>query len=361
MSNSTPVCRYFANGACDMGDSCRYSHDRSSVNSQICQFYAIGRCSFGNRCRFDHRKPNSQSPRPTTSSSRPTTSTGAATPRVVKPPTPAAIPKPGLNVQAPEFIPSWKKNTVNSYAAAAGASNSAEYLEQKRLENLALCPYFEKSGECPRSETCVFAHGDLCDMCNTWCMHPFSMDKRNEHFKECSSNHEKAMEMAFMEQQSLEKSCGICMELIFESELRFGILPGCKHCFCLSCIREWRSKHETSDLDESVVRSCPECRQHSDYVIPSVLWVEGEQEKKVLIEIYKENLKRKVCKYYNGSERGVCPFGNKCFYKHQLPDGSIDPGESPRARRRARIADFLDIDDEDFDYISDLLDRFLIE
>ncbi|KAJ1361727.1 hypothetical protein KIN20_021056 [Parelaphostrongylus tenuis] len=52
----------------------------------------------------------------------------------------------------------------------------------------------------------------------------------------------------------------------------------------------------------------------------------------------------KQCKYYKegaSSSQGRCPFGNKCFYKHQLPDGSIDPGEEPHSRRKPFLADFI--------------------
>ena len=45
-------------------------------------------------------------------------------------------------------------------------------------------------------------------------------------------------------------------------------------------------------------RSCPQCRVHSDYVIPSMFWVEEEDEKTLLIDMYKENTKKKICKYY---------------------------------------------------------------
>uniref|UniRef100_A0A1I7UZ74 RING-type E3 ubiquitin transferase n=2 Tax=Caenorhabditis tropicalis TaxID=1561998 RepID=A0A1I7UZ74_9PELO len=169
------------------------------------------------------------------------------------------------------------------------------------------------------------------------------------------------MERAFLMQKTEEKSCGICMENIAEKNLRFGILNGCQHCFCLECIRQWRTQDQRAmDMATKTVRSCPECRQHSDYVIPSLFWVESGQEKELLIQMYKENTKSQVCKYYsrNNKRRGDCPFGNKCFYKHQLPDGSIDPGESPHARRRARLVDYifeedddllLGEDDEDFD------------
>jgi len=49
----------------------------------------------------------------------------------------------------------------------------------------------------------------------------------------------------------------------------------------------------------------------------------------------------KDCKYFNKG-RGKCPFGNKCFYLHALPDGTKkDVG--PPVRQRRNTAD-TDID-----------------
>lgn len=43
----------------------------------------------------------------------------------------------------------------------------------------------------------------------------------------------------------------------------------------------------------------------------------------------------KDCKYFNKG-RGKCPFGNKCFYLHALPDGTkTDVGPPVRHRRNA--------------------------
>ena len=38
---------------------------------------------------------------------------------------------------------------------------------------------------------------------------------------------------------------------------RFGILPNCNHCFCLSCIRKWR---QAKQFEHKIIRACPECR-----------------------------------------------------------------------------------------------------
>ncbi|CAD6197155.1 unnamed protein product [Caenorhabditis auriculariae] len=344
-SSSTPkVCRYYVSGSCARGSDCRYSHDRSQRDETVCRFYLSGNCTFGTACRYTHVRPK---PEKTGASN---TQKKAAKVQPPKPPVPAQLAKPGLNIAAAEFVPSWKKvSRGSSYAAAAGAAPRTEEEEQAARQ---LCPYFEMKGECSRQD-CIFVHGDLCEMCSRYSLHPFNENLRHQHFKECLASHELAMNEAFATANSMDKSCGICMENILEKNLRFGILKGCKHCFCLNCIREWRRKHESLEFDSKVVRSCPECRQHSDYVVPSVVWVEDEEEKNVLIQMYIENTKTKVCKYYaNGSMSEGCPFGNKCFYKHQMPDGSIDPGEDPHVRRRPKLSEFLasweDEDEEDW-------------
>lgn len=52
-----------------------------------------------------------------------------------------------------------------------------------------------------------------------------------------------------------------------EKNERFGILEGCKHCFCLKCIRKWRG-NQNEQFEKEVIRSCPECRIQSNFVIP---------------------------------------------------------------------------------------------
>ena len=120
-------------------------------------------------------------------------------------------------------------------------------------------------------------------------------------------------------------------------------------------------------------RSCPECRVQSDFVCPSRYWCETKEEKVQLIDDYKKALRQesrtgpkhsqyiyqvyvfificiltrlfyfifgiisnKACKYFNGG-RGECPFGNRCFYLHALPDGTkadVGPPQSKLRRRR---------------------------
>lgn len=67
----------------------------------------------------------------------------------------------------------------------------------------------------------------------------------NSLLQACIEAHEKDMELSFAIQRSKDMMCGVCMEVVFEksnpSERRFGILSNCSHCYCLKCIRKWRS------------------------------------------------------------------------------------------------------------------------
>ena len=73
--------------------------------------------------------------------------------------------------------------------------------------------------------------------------------------QECMEAHEKDMEHSFAVAASREKTCGICMDVVLEKEptsaRRFGILENCNHCFCLSCIRQWRCAKQ---FEKTIVR-----------------------------------------------------------------------------------------------------------
>lgn len=119
--------------------------------------------------------------------------------------------------------------------------------------------------------------------------------------------------------RSQDKKCGICFETIMEKEggdKRFGILPSCNHVFCFQCICTWR--HATQYAYQ-VTRACPECRVWSNFVCPSAFWVEEKVAKDQLINDHLAAMRARDCKYFKQGQ-GVCLFGNKCFYKHSLPN-----------------------------------------
>ncbi|CAJ0944917.1 unnamed protein product, partial [Mesorhabditis belari] len=348
MATEKPLCKYFANGVCSKGERCKNSHDRNVPTNDVCRYYRAGSCSYGRECRYDHIKPKSQlqsnvrtsSNFAGTSGSHRRVEGGNRAPKPIQ--LDAFLPaETSFNVNAPAFVPSWLKEAPSNYASAAGSVPTPKLRP--------LCPYFE-IGDCPKSEEdCEFVHGILCETCFKACLHPDDPEQQQHHRAECVKQHEMNCEMAFIEQRSSDKRCGVCLEAIYEKNLRFGILEGCTHCFCLKCIRNWRKQQE---FETDVIRSCPECRVHSNFVIPSVVWLEEPEEKKVMLDAYKENTAKKICRYYQGSQTGDgdgCPFGNKCWYRHQLPDGSIDPGKEPGSRRLPRLSQFIFANDDDDD------------
>ncbi|KOC59312.1 E3 ubiquitin-protein ligase makorin-1 [Habropoda laboriosa] len=250
-------------------------------------------------------------------------------------------------VKAPEFIPSdvAGSSSANTASTTLGTSTSSllpiSYAQALNPSGQAsspslepLCPYALAAGIC-RKRNCPYIHGDICDFCNRPALHPHNEELRKKHKNACVKQHEVDMELSFAIQRSREKSCGVCFEVIMEKafgEQRFGILPNCNHCFCLSCIRKWR---QAKQFDNKIIRSCPECRVSSDFVCPSMYWVDTKEEKQKLIKDYKRALSTKDCKYFNKG-RGECPFGNKCFYLHALPDGTkTDVGPPVRQRRNS--------------------------
>ena len=160
------------------------------------------------------------------------------------------------------------------------------------------------------------------------------------------AQHEAAMELAFATKRSKDKTCGICMDTVTEKkpaiDARFGILPNCNHCYCLSCLRTWR---KADQFDHKIVRACPECRRTSDYIVPSRFWIDTPEEKAQLLADYKAQLTQKRCKYFDQG-RGECPFGNQCFYRHETADGiPVDVGPPEQQRRRAVRAPTASDDD----------------
>ncbi|XP_053678065.1 E3 ubiquitin-protein ligase makorin-2-like [Anopheles nili] len=198
-----------------------------------------------------------------------------------------------------------------------------------------LCSYYEIHGQCPH-ENCVYLHGELCELCHKYCLLPSDREQQRQHHADCIKQHEREMEHAFAVQRSTDKTCGICLEVVMEKrvrEQRFGILPNCKHTFCLSCIRTWR---KATNFANKIKRGCPTCRVPSDFVCPSFVWVECGAEKDQLIENYKKACNNTDCMHF---KRGAasCPFGNKCFYRHALPSGElVDLGAPSRRRNLGR-------------------------
>eukprot|EP00959_Pyramimonas_sp_CCMP1952_P307095 6427392-Pyramimonas_sp.AAC.1 len=69
MPKSDAPCHQFAQGRCNRGDSCRFSHDPAAAEAaaaaraampksdEACHQFAQGRCNRGDSCRFSHATP----------------------------------------------------------------------------------------------------------------------------------------------------------------------------------------------------------------------------------------------------------------------------------------------------------------
>ncbi|XP_022081162.1 probable E3 ubiquitin-protein ligase makorin-1 isoform X2 [Acanthaster planci] len=349
------TCRYFIHGVCRAGDNCRYAHDRSGKDANICRFYLSGNCRFGSSCRYDHVKPNSKSSSQRankatalSSAHKGTTSVGTledAPSKMVKLRkglASEAMREDQLSplrkwrmedlVGAAEFVPGqlYVGSVPPTYSAAAQSGVDSKDVSPgpsavlhdgpQHAEDL-LCP-FALQGTCRYGENCKFLHGEVCDMCGSACL-IINDPVQNKHHRElCLAAHEKSMQEAFAFQHSKDVQCCICMEVVLEKspakERKFGLLSNCNHPYCLSCIRKWRSAKQ---YEKKVVRACPICRIASPFVTPSDFWVDNAEEKKTVLEKYKEALSKKECKYFKQGS-GTCPFGAECFYLHAYPDGT---------------------------------------
>ncbi|NWZ27608.1 MKRN1 ligase, partial [Asarcornis scutulata] len=368
--------RYFMHGVCKEGDNCRYSHDLSaSQSAMVCRYYQRGCCAYGDHCRYEHTKPLIQEEEeeedvttvnpdekiyPSVSSdlaSFPDETIEEELVELEAEDLDMAAAGVGVEdwVNAVEFVPG------QPYCGRAATSCTElpldgtldgtldgmvieeEYEKQEENEEMKkqLCPY-AAVGECRYGENCVYIHGDVCDMCGLQVLHPIDAAQRSQHIKSCIEAHEKDMELSFAVQRSKDMVCGICMEVVYEkanpSERRFGILSNCNHTYCLKCIRKWRSAKQ---FESKIIKSCPECRITSNFVIPSEYWVEEKEEKQKLIQKYKEAMSNKPCRYFDEG-RGSCPFGGNCFYKHAYPDGRQEEPQRPKAQRRNRFWEFIE-------------------
>ncbi|KAB5542320.1 hypothetical protein PHYPO_G00090310 [Pangasianodon hypophthalmus] len=344
------TCRYFMHGLCKEGDNCRYSHDQSSSKpAMICKFFQKGCCAFGDRCRYEHTKPAKQEelPGPMPSVLLPAAPLTLAGDSGSMPSGPAGMSKArerphssgGVDwVNAAEFVPGqpYCGRADPVIVDCPGPLIEDEYEKEQTNKELKkqLCPY-AAVGECRYGLNCAYLHGDVCDMCGLQALHPSDTAQRSQHIRACIEAHEKDMEISFAIQRSKDMMCGVCMEVVFEkanpSERRFGILSNCNHCYCLKCIRKWRSAKQ---FESKIIKSCPECRITSNFVIPSEYWVEDKEEKQNLIQKYKDGMGSKPCRYFDEG-RGTCPFGANCFYKHAFPDGRLEEPQ-PQSQNQRR-------------------------
>ncbi|XP_034632875.1 probable E3 ubiquitin-protein ligase makorin-2 [Trachemys scripta elegans] len=361
MSTKEVTCRYYMQGVCREGSRCLFSHDlTTSKPSTVCRYYQKGQCAYGARCRYDHTRPSGSGGAVGTvppSLSAPSFNSPNPLPEHNMPVIKSKTHEPGKRKKRTLVLrdrdlcglseEQVRHSAMSDSVCCSDKNDNLEvkphtYLEAIRsglqedsvagssyADGQQLCPY-AAAGECQFGDRCLYLHGDVCEICELQVLHPFDPEQRKAHEKMCMAAFEHEMEKAFAFQASQDKVCSICMEVVYEkpsaSERRFGILSNCNHIYCLSCIRQWRCAKQFENL---IIKSCPQCRVTSEFVIPSVYWVEDQNKKNKLIEAFKQGMGKKACKYFEQG-KGTCPFGGKCLYLHAYPDGTRAEPEKPR-------------------------------
>ncbi|KAI0629280.1 hypothetical protein C8Q77DRAFT_1143142 [Trametes polyzona] len=189
-----------------------------------------------------------------------------------------------------------------------------------------ICKYYQTDRGCYAGDRCKFLHGESerltpYDKQKTCTFYAAGYCKRGE---KCWFRHVNPSAPSQREEGSEDEHvCSIC----YDVPGTFGLLAGCSHIFCLSCIKNWRGSEGKSEdiVQAGTIKTCPMCRTSSRFVTPSAFFYpEGDPKKVEVIEKYKASMARVKCKYFERSKpsRRFCPFGRDCFYKHVNSDGT---------------------------------------
>lgn len=259
--------------------------------AQICRFYQKGGCWYGERCRYLHI---------------PVTGGGTSFTRR------SSVGLPRLHVPTSRSPPS-RRGSEPALSQARGLVNM-DLREPQSASN----PHHVRSPQRPHvdtDETCreLLQSSEVSQACAANIIHKQESSKElTETTGGAAASEDQEETEAYL--QSKEVTCGICMDKVYEKvavdERRFGILPSCNHSFCLRCIITWR---KTKDLQEDVIKACPQCRVKSAFYVPHNYWVEGLA-KEALIASFKEKCSKRRCSYF--LRHGYCPFKLECIYWH---------------------------------------------
>ncbi|KAF8111824.1 hypothetical protein N665_0072s0036 [Sinapis alba] len=282
------------------------------LGSFVCTYYQRGLCSYGSRCRYENVKLKPSRPPPAYSSS-----SSSALPRSSPPTTSLASEKDFTS------LPSSTAWTFDSSGDEFNSSSTSKPPQEQQQQQQPICSYAAAS-DCPRGDLFPHILGDLCPTCGKRCLHPFRPEEREEHNRSCEKKH-KQLEALKLSQ---EVECCVCLERVLSkptpAEQKFGLLTECDHDFCIGCIRNWHNSSPSTGMDvNSTLRDCPIYRKLSYFVVPSVIWFSAPEEKKEIMDNYREKLRSIDCKHFNLGD-GNCPFGTSCLYKHAFHDGRLE-------------------------------------
>eukprot|EP01025_Chloroclados_australasicus_P056127 TRINITY_DN689_c0_g3_i1.p1 TRINITY_DN689_c0_g3~~TRINITY_DN689_c0_g3_i1.p1 ORF type:complete len:381 (-),score=45.35 TRINITY_DN689_c0_g3_i1:372-1514(-) len=350
-------------GCCKLGDDCAFSHDWTAGPNMICRYYLAGNCVYGDKCRYDHIKPGNNQNEPKSSGYKP--------PQIPKPQSQQPNNKSkAMNFNAVPWQPLSNKNSQSQTSTQEYGQDGQygefyegyyDYQEEEEYEEddedqqfnpwsmkqalgeslppdpaeLPLCTEYQVMGSCAKDEDCPYIHGDFCDICEKFALHPYNEEQQAEHVMECSLRHKHVQ----ARMKSAEVECGICLEKVLSktdpAERKFGLMT-CDHSFCLNCIRNWRQQGEKDGIEVDAVRSCPMCRCATHFITPSTTWPQTQEEKDTIISGYKNKLASMDCKHFDFG-KGKCPFGVSCFYRHAFENGALQDRE--KALRKSKNAE----------------------
>ena len=334
LSPVPPPCKFYASGTCARGTACKFMHDVKNLATNnkkktICKYFLQGTCSKGKFCQFRHSQKSKAANVKSGSSAWSSLSSIARVPvnglARAKPTAPLRHGDEKKWTSGKEYDRG--DDDFFFYGAVSHFSEKKSGSPTKKSA-VDFSKIIELEGRTMASQTMLVepSGGQYASRPQSIC--PFHAQGYCRFGKACKLLHcteEAAVQEEVNNSKHLE--CGICFDAILGNGRRFGLLLGCNHSFCLSCIRSWRQNEEQT-FDKNAVRKCPVCRVPTFFIVPSNRMIADPARKRQVVNEYLKQLKSKTCLYYKRD--GACPFGTSCFYAHIGKNGARVEYEPPR-------------------------------
>lgn len=113
---------------------------------------------------------------------------------------------------------------------------------------------------------------------------------------------------------NVDHTCHIC----YEVPSKYGILPACKHKFCLDCITHWSHQHEVELV-------CPLCRTVSHIIVPANFAPSAKQ-CEIIVQTFIKRCSSQPCRWFERANNlhiasvlhPWCPAYNDCYFSHEI-------------------------------------------
>lgn len=167
---------------CTFGENCIYSHDRENsteIPPDVCLFHLSSFCYHGTVCERRHLSVEQ-------------ILSGNNVDDTVEPITDNETTIPSTKFLLPRFTQLSLRNvedncdgnasasTPKSYASAVCSNAILAPVEQSDAANKLLCSFFMSNGYCMLPD-CSNVHGNLCDLCSYFALHPYNETERQKH------------------------------------------------------------------------------------------------------------------------------------------------------------------------------------